>query len=192
MFLRDGEIVLIDFEEVVDSGAAPARAAECLLWHRIFFADSLTASEAADLFGADGDGTPVLADDHPLPADGFERALLSTESVTWKQRCDLLGQSLRLEGRHVRPTQDRDNGVLYGHELGHFWGDFLPVAEEVRLFRHLSPVMDPTTLVACMEAFEAAMEPTSAVRYAWAAPVRKVSPRPCARRPSSTPSTPTV
>ncbi|MCX5555397.1 pyridoxal-dependent decarboxylase [Streptomyces sp. NBC_00038] len=158
MFLRDGEIVLIDFEEVVDSSASPARAAECLLWHRIFFADSLTAAESAELFAVDSDGAPTIPDDHPLPADSFERALLAVDTVTWRQRRELLGQSLRLEGQHRRPERRRDGGVLYGHELGHFWGDFLPVAHEVRLFSHLSPIEDPDTLVACLEAFEAAME----------------------------------
>lgn len=158
MFLRDGEIILIDFEEVVDSAAAPARAAECLLWHRIFFSDSLTTGEAAELFAVDSGIGPLIADDHVLSADSFERALLSVDSVTWKLRRDLLGRSLRLEGRHCRPEKTRDNGVLYGHELGHFWGDFLPIAHEARLFDHLSPVEDPEVLVACLEGFEAAME----------------------------------
>ncbi|MFG3041761.1 pyridoxal-dependent decarboxylase [Streptomyces sp. NPDC048330] len=157
MFLRDGEIVLIDFEEVVDTTLAPARAAECLLWHRIFFADSLTSGEAQEIF-ADDDAAPAVPDDHVLPADSFERALLAAETVTWGQRRDLLMQSLRLEGRHSRPEQSRDQGILYGHELGHFWGDFLPVAQEARLFGHLSRVDDKATLVACLEAFEAAME----------------------------------
>lgn len=157
MFLRDDEIILIDFEEVLHTSTSPARAAECLLWHRIFFADSLTADEAEDLFTT-GDSTPAVSDDHRLPADSFERALLSVDTVTWQQRRELLHQSLRLEGQHRRPEERRDRGVLYGHELGHFWGDFLPVAEETRLFAHLSPVEDPTVLVACLEAFEAAME----------------------------------
>ena len=50
MFLLDGKLILIDFEEVVDAAADPARAAECLLWHQIFFADCLTEEEADDLF----------------------------------------------------------------------------------------------------------------------------------------------
>ncbi|MFE9407322.1 pyridoxal-dependent decarboxylase [Streptomyces sp. NPDC006704] len=157
MFLSDGEIVLIDFEEVVDTATAPARAAECLLWHRIFFADSLTPGEAAELFANEA-GTPPVPDDHVLPADPFEKALLSTEAVTWRQRRDLLMQSLRLEGRHSRPEQSRDAGTLYGHELGHFWGDFLPVTQEVRLFAHLAGIADEVTLIGCLEAFEAAME----------------------------------
>lgn len=157
MFLRGEEIVLIDFEEVVRADTSPARAAECLEWHRIFFADGLTPAEADELF-ATVPGSPTLPDDHELAADAFERALLSVDTVTWKQRRELLHQSLRLEGQHRRPGQDRDQGVLHGHELGHFWGDFLPVAEETRLFAHLSPVDEPQVLVACLEAFEAAME----------------------------------
>ncbi|MFE6333977.1 pyridoxal-dependent decarboxylase [Streptomyces sp. NPDC057798] len=157
MFLHNGMIVLIDFEEVVDTASAPARASECLLWHRIFFADSLTPGEAEEIFAND-DGAPQIPDSLALPADPFEKALLAVESVTWGQRRDLLMQSLRLEGRHNRPERARDNGTLYGHELGHFWGDFLPVAQEVRLFKQLSRLEDEATLVGCLEAFEAAME----------------------------------
>lgn len=157
MFLRDGEIVLIDFEEVFHTSTSPARAAECLLWHRIFFADSLTSAEADELFTTD-DSTPAVPDGHQLSADAFERALLAVTTVTWQQRRELLHQSLRLESQHQRPEQTRDKGVLYGHELGHFWGDFLPVAEETRLFAHLTRVEDRAVLVACLEAFEAAME----------------------------------
>lgn len=157
MFLRDGEIVLIDFEEVFHTSTSPARAAECLLWHKIFFADSLTSVEADELFTTDA-STPAVPDGHQLPADAFEQALLAVDTVTWHQRRELLHQSLRLEGQHRRPEQTRDRGVLYGHELGHFWGDFLPVAEETRLFAHLTQVEDPRVLVACLEAFEAAME----------------------------------
>ncbi|NGO67024.1 pyridoxal-dependent decarboxylase [Streptomyces boncukensis] len=157
MFLDNGAIILIDFEEVVDTSTAPTRAAECLLWHRIFFADSLTPDEAEEIF-ADDEKAPQIPDTLTLPSDPFENALLSAESVTWRQRRDLLMQSLRLEGRHSRPEQSRDNGILYGHELGHFWGDFLPVAQEARLFNYLSRLFDEATLVKCLEAFEAAME----------------------------------
>lgn len=157
MFLHGDQIVLIDFEESVDAGQDPPRAAECLLWHRVFFADCLTAEETALLF-APVDGEPDVPDDHPMPADDFERALLGVDMVTWRQRRELLEASVALEGRHTRPTNERDGGVLHGHELGHFWGDFVPVELEARLFRHLTAVAEPTQLVACLEAFEAAME----------------------------------
>ncbi|GAA4714927.1 pyridoxal-dependent decarboxylase [Phytohabitans rumicis] len=157
MFLRGGQVVLIDFEESVDASQDPARAAECLLWHRVFFADCLTAEETVRLF-APVDGGPDVPDDYPMPADDFERALLGVDMVTWRQRRELLEASVALEGRHTRPTRDRDSGVLHGHELGHFWGDFIPVELEVRLFRHLTAVAEPAQLVACLEAFEAAME----------------------------------
>jgi len=157
MFLHDGQIVLIDFEEAVDARQDPARAAECLLWHRVFFADCLTAEENARLF-APVDGEPHVPDGHPMPADDFERALLGVTTVTWRQRRELLEASVALEGRHTRPAPDRDGGILYGHELGHFWGDFVPVELETRLFRHLTAVTDSAQLSACLEAFEAAME----------------------------------
>lgn len=158
MFLRDEAIVLIDFEEVVDASVDPVRAAECLLWHQIFFADCLDPLESEALFASDTDGVPLIDDRHPLAADPFERALLAVENVCWQQRRDLLRQSLRLEGRHTRPDKLRDQGVLHGHELGHFWGDFIPTAQEARLFSHLVAVSDPVTLVACLEVCEAAME----------------------------------
>ncbi|MBD0688381.1 pyridoxal-dependent decarboxylase [Streptomyces sp. CBMA123] len=158
MFLRGEVIVLIDFEEVVDAAVDPVRAAECLLWHRIFFADCLDPVEAEELFAGDEGGAPLIEDGHPLAADSFERALLNVQTISWQQRRDLLWQSLRLEGRHARPEKVRDRGLLHGHELGHFWGDFLPAAQEARLFSHLASVSDPAMLVACLEVFEAAME----------------------------------
>jgi len=157
MFLRGGTIHLIDFEETADLQLAPARAAECLLWHRVFFADCLEPAEKEILFGADS-GAVCVDDAHVLEADSFERALLDTATVQWGQRRDLLGESERLEGRHRRPGPERHGGYLHGHELGHFWGDFLTAATEARLFRRLEPVTQETALVACLEVFEAAME----------------------------------
>src|SRR5262249_41981281 len=74
MFFRNSQIVLIDFEEVVDAQTCPARAAKCLLWHRVFFADCLTAGEAATLF-TPLPTEPAIPDDQAMTADGFERAL---------------------------------------------------------------------------------------------------------------------
>lgn len=156
MFWQNGELRLIDFEECVASQEHLARAAECLEWHQIFFADCLTPVEAAIVF-APHPLAPTLPDNEVLSADEFERALLGVETVDWSTRRDLLGQSRRIEGRHQRPSVDRDRGVLFGHELGHFWGDFVPPATEARLFGFLAP-LDPSSLVACLEIFEAAME----------------------------------
>ncbi|MGH8881681.1 MAG: pyridoxal-dependent decarboxylase, partial [Stackebrandtia sp.] len=94
----------------------------------------------------------------PRRADAFEAALLGRDTVTLRQRLDLIAVSARLEGRHPRPETTRDGGVLFGHELGHFWGDFLPARLEARLFRVLSRIDDPQALVACLELCEAAME----------------------------------
>jgi glutamate/tyrosine decarboxylase-like PLP-dependent enzyme len=159
MFRRDGEIILIDFEEATSFADNPLRAAEMLLWHRVFFADCLTAIETEQVF------RPVarcaeISEAAVLAADSFERALLRAETVTWGERRALLTQSINLEGRHARPGAGprRDAGVLYGHELGHFWGDFLPVAVETRIFHHLSALTDPRQLASCLEVFEAAME----------------------------------
>lgn len=145
MFLSGGTVTLIDFEEVAGD---QARAVECLLWHRLFFADCLTPSEAKQVFAEVG---PELQDTHVLPADSFERALLNTSTVTWQQRKDLLEDSIRLEGRHRRPNRR----FLHGHELGHFWGDFVPIDVEARLFRMLANLEEPA---ACLEVLEAAME----------------------------------
>ena len=157
MFWRDGEIVLIDFEEVVDAGENPVGAAERWYWHRVFFADCLEPKEYEALFAMDGHD-PRVEDDEKLPADAFERALLGVEKVDWRQRRALLAQSVALEGRHQRPDVRRDGGQLFGHELGHFWGDFVPPAEEARIFRALTAPVDERIRVACLEAFEAAME----------------------------------
>lgn len=157
MFLHEGQLVLIDFEDCSDIHAEPTRAAEQLAWHNVFFADCLSSSELQKLF-TDHPRTPVPPDDCVLRADDFERALLNVDSVTWGQRRSLLGQSARLEGRHRRPSRERDGGWLFAHELGHFWGDFLNVEIEADIFAELIAVPDATTLVACLEVFEAAME----------------------------------
>jgi glutamate/tyrosine decarboxylase-like PLP-dependent enzyme len=157
IFFQDGRLVLIDFEEVVDATADPVRAAECALWHRVFFADCLTDDDTAVVF-VEAAAEPVVEDDRIVPADGFERALLGRPTVSWRERRELLGASASLEGRHRRPSTDRDGGALFGHELGHFWGDFLPAEQESALFRGLRTVSEPEILVACLEVFEAAME----------------------------------
>jgi glutamate/tyrosine decarboxylase-like PLP-dependent enzyme len=157
MFRRRDQIVLIDFEEVVDASEDPVRAAEKLWWHRVFFADCLLEQEANVLFAHD-QHAPRADNEAKLPADEFERALLGVETVTWGQRRGLLARSAALEGRHRRPRLLRDGGLLFGHELGHFWGDFLPPADEVRIFRLLSARLPERLRVTCLEAFEAAME----------------------------------
>lgn len=160
MFLHDHDDVLwlIDFEEVTYAAHEPVKAAEQLAWHRIFFADCLTATETAAVFGVDDDSAPRPLDSAPLAADPFERALLGAGTVTWGQRRTLLARSRALEGQHQRPDARRDRGVLYGHELGHFWGDFLAPADEARIFRVLADLDDRSALTACLEVFEAGME----------------------------------
>lgn len=156
MFLHDDRLVLIDFEDCTRLDDNPVGAAEQLLWHEVFFADCLTDQERAALF-FDHPRTPVPDDAVTLRADKFEAALLGTATVTWSTRRELLAQSARLEGRHPRPSDQRDGAVLFGHELGHFWGDFLPPEKEAALFVHLSTVQG-RALVSCLEVFEAAME----------------------------------
>jgi glutamate/tyrosine decarboxylase-like PLP-dependent enzyme len=151
MFLVDDTLVLIDFEEMVEVATDPVRAAECQLWHQVFFADCLEEAEFASLFGDEGNDVPSQT---IVPADSFERALLNVEVVTFGQRRDLLLASVGLEGRHRRP----DGGLLFGHELGHFWGDFVPVEIETRIFSSLAGVADRSERTACLEVFEAAME----------------------------------
>jgi len=153
MFLGAGTLSLIDFEEVVDPVAEPIRAAEVRCWYRVFFADCLTPDEAALLFGNEC-AAPPIGEHEALPADPFEHALLGEDVVTWSQRRDLLERSAELEGRHDRP----DGGVLFGHELGHFWGDFVDPAVEGQIFRSLTLPAPPESRAACLEALEAAME----------------------------------
>jgi hypothetical protein len=157
MFRRGDQIVLIDFEELADAKEEPVRAAEKLAWHRVFFSDCLQPYEADRLFVHDLAATGVH-DDEKLRADKFEQALLGVETVTWRQRRGLLARSTTLEGRHRRPGSERDGGWLFGHELGHFWGDFLPPTVEVRIFQALSARLPDRVRAACLEAFEAAME----------------------------------
>lgn len=157
MFRCGDQIVLIDFEELVDATEEPVRAAEKLAWHRVFFADCLQPCEADRLFAHDLAAAGVH-DDEKLRADKFERALLGVETVTWRQRRGMLARSAELEGRHRRPGLGRDGGLLFGHELGHFWGDFLSPTVEVRIFRALSSRLPERVRVTCLEAFEAAME----------------------------------
>lgn len=157
MFRVGGDLVLIDFEACADVDLEPVVAAQYLAWHTVFFADCLTDEEASRLF-APHPRVPSVSPDTTLPADPFERALLGVAEVTWGDRAGLLKRSARLEGRHLRPCAMRDGGVLFGHELGHFWGDFVPVETEVEIFSVLDQVEAPVALVACLEVFEGAME----------------------------------
>jgi glutamate/tyrosine decarboxylase-like PLP-dependent enzyme len=153
MFLTAAGLVLIDFEECVDLDADPVRAAECLHWHELFFADSLTTAEAVRIF-AEHPKAPDVDAAHVLPADAFEAAVLGRATLTWAERVDLIARSRRIEGRHRRPG----GGWLSGHALGHFWGDFLPASVEAKIFRCLDAVADADDLAALLEVFETAME----------------------------------
>ncbi|MGH3466903.1 MAG: pyridoxal-dependent decarboxylase, partial [Thermocrispum sp.] len=157
MFRVGDRLVLIDFEACAVIEQEPVAAAEYLAWHSVFFADCLTGEESRLVF-ATHSRTPDISPQTTLPADPFERALLGVAEVTWGDRAGLLARSARLEGRHARQSDARDKGVLFGHELGHFWGDFLPVHTEAAIFRILDPLESPADLVACLEVFEAAME----------------------------------
>lgn len=153
MFLTVEGLVLIDFEECVDIDTDPVRAAECLVWHELFFADSLTSEEATRVF-AEHPKIPDVDAEHALVADPFESVVLGRDSIRWAERVDLLARSTRIESRHRRP----DGGWLPGHALGHFWGDFLPETVEADIFDYLDGVNDAGELAAVMEVFEAAME----------------------------------
>ena len=158
MFLNDGEIVLIDFEEVVDMSHAPERASACLAWHRVFFADSLTTAEKDGVFSERPDFKEMVAGHAVMEADAFEYELLGRSRITWAERRALLAGSEDLEGRHRRPSRARDGGTLFGHQLGHFWGDFLEPALEARLFAVLRTCRCDIELTACLEVLEVAME----------------------------------
>lgn len=121
MFLVTDRLVLIDFEELVEIATDPVRAAECLLWHRVFFADCLDTAEAAALFNhepiAVPDGTLVLP-------DAFEQALLGEEMITFANPAGppdgkrASGRSPPPSGRHhpVRPRTRPLLGRLHATE----------------------------------------------------------------------------
>lgn len=153
MFLTAEGLVLIDFEECVDLDVDPVRAAECLVWHELFFADCLTTGEAARVF-VEHPKIPDIDAEHVLKADAFESAVLGRPALRWTERMELLARSRRIESRHPRP----DGGWLPGHALGHFWGDFLSDAAEAGIFRCLDAVGGARDLGSLMEVFEAAME----------------------------------
>jgi glutamate/tyrosine decarboxylase-like PLP-dependent enzyme len=157
MFRSPDGLVLIDFEACAEVADAPVSAAEYLAWHSVFFADCLTDPERHEVFSPHA-MEPSLQPDLCLAADPFERALLGASEVSWQERAHFLSRSARLEGRHPRPSPDRDDGLLFAHELGHFWGDFVPVASEAKIFASLDPLTDVAELVGCLEVFEAAME----------------------------------
>jgi len=157
MFLTGEEIVLIDFEECVELDADPVRAAGCLLWHQLFFADCLTTGELRMIF-AEHAKRPRIDPELLLTADPFESALLGAPQIEWQRRESLLRRSTRIEGRHRRPAAGRDHGVLHGHELGHFWGDFVRPEAEAMIFHALGGSIRPERLVEVLEVFEAAME----------------------------------
>jgi glutamate/tyrosine decarboxylase-like PLP-dependent enzyme len=158
MFFVEGRLLLIDFEEVVRPESDPQRAAECLLWHRVFFADGLTEQERLAVFGLEADRFDGIPDDLVVPADPFEHAVLDSTTITWTSRVALLAENARLEGAHLRSGPTARGPMLFGHELGHFWGDFVAPEVEAAIFRGLSGVRSAADLAASMEVFEAAME----------------------------------
>jgi phage baseplate assembly protein W len=153
MFLRGDTLLLIDFEQAAES-SHPEAAAGMLQWHQVFFADSLTTAEAELVF-TEAD-LPGIDRDSLLHADAFERSVLGRPKITWTERSSLLKQSVILEGRHKR--LQRGHGELLGHELGHFWGDFLAPVVESEIFRALTRPLSGRRRSACLEVFEAAME----------------------------------
>lgn len=159
MFLTERGITLIDFERVTTTIEDRPRAASDLLWHHVFFADSLTSREHGHVFseGCDPLGLESVT---VMPADPFEAALLGRPTLTWQERKDLMAATLEIEGAHDRPGAEDTR--LFGHALGHFWGDFLDPRDEVALFRFLRPAIvagnEGRTVAACLEVLEAAME----------------------------------
>lgn len=159
MFLNERGITLIDFERVTYVDEDQPQAASELLWHHVFFADCLTPREHEQVFARELD--PLGLDRGTLmQADPFEAAMLSRPSVTWQERMGLLATTLEIEGAHVRPVPE--HGPLFGHALGHFWGDFVGPSNEAVLFRFLRPGVsvdaDRRAVAACLEVLEAAME----------------------------------
>lgn len=159
MFLTDRGITLIDFERVTRADEDGPQAASDLLWHHVFFADCLTSREQEQVFANELD--PLGLDDATvMRADPFEAVMLGRPSVTWRERTELMAATLEIEGAHRRPSPDR--GQLFGHALGHFWGDFVDPRDEVALFRFLRPAVgvdsDRGAVAACLEVLEAAME----------------------------------
>jgi len=45
---------------------------------------------------------------------------------------------------------------LYGHEIGHFWGEFLPGPRVIRICQHLWQADEQGVLLETLECFEAA------------------------------------
>lgn len=159
MFLTEQGIALIDFERVTHAEEDPSQAASDLLWHHVFFADCLTPGEHQEVFGNELD--PLgLGCGTMMRADPFEAELLGRSSLTWQERTGLMAVTLEIEGAHQRPSPD--HGWLFGHALGHFWGDFVDPHNEVALFRFLRPAVgvdsDRRLVAACLEVLEAAME----------------------------------
>lgn len=170
MFWRDGILWLIDFERVVEMQEAPTDAYSLLSWHKVFFADALTPVEFVKVFG--GQNTllvPAEALQLMVRCDKFEAEYLKRKTLSLEERLRLLDTTLRIETKHKRPSNDRDGGFLFGHQLGHFWGDFVSPATEVQIVRLCETLLSQESeceFVAVMELFEAAMEADISVMMA--------------------------
>lgn len=145
----------------------PIDAATLLVWYRIWFADSLRPDEARRIFG--DDWNPLgISDDELVIADSFERKLTSCESIPWKLRMEIFRRCFILEGRHSRENCFEDEHTLFGHQLGHFWGDFVNTETEVKIYKVLTKgnleILDGSNLTYfrhlsnAMEVLECAME----------------------------------
>ncbi len=136
MFYAGGQIHLIDFEEIYGQ-SNEWDFYSSLRWHQIWFRECLTSIEFSNLFSVDKSVFSVSLEHLKGRGDSFEREWFQKETITWKEKSNLMDFTLVVEGKHSFSLPSGDLQSVYGHELGHFWGDFMDTQSEVKIYRFL-------------------------------------------------------
>lgn len=159
MFYRNDKIYLIDFEEIYNIDDK-WNFYSSLYWHKIWFQDCLSDDEFKLIFAGDEKILEDIYQNIEGAPDAFERAWFGKKIITWNERKELFELTLTIEKAYLRknPIISQEK-MIYGHQLGHFWGDFLEPDKEVAIYRFAKKIgNNEGFLLDFLECFEIAME----------------------------------
>lgn len=123
------QLVLIDYEHLYQSTELDARRRHSLdINRRIWFGDVLKQDEIDYLFG-NLQSTRDYLDRTSKPADSLEQIVYGKDEVSSKEAGDLLMQTALIERQHIY-----DNNRVFGHRIGRYLTDFVPVEDEAKLY----------------------------------------------------------
>lgn len=123
------QLVLIDYEHLYQSTELDARRRHSLdINRRIWFGDVIKQDEIDYLFG-NSQSIRDYSDQTSKTADSLEKVVYGRDEVSSKEAEDLLIQTALIERQHVY-----DNNRVFGHRIGRYLTDFVPVEDEAKLY----------------------------------------------------------